>query len=194
MVSTLIDDLTLPVHRWPRPVLIGLFGLPGSGKSEIARCLADRLPLVVLATDAIRLRRGLPSGPATHAVMYDAAVVLLRQSFGIVWDGLHLGRTDRDRFREFAREHGALCFLIQATASDEILRRRLASRIARPNETVAQGKFVITREHFQRIASYVEPPLDEEEILSVDTTDGILCQKLGALVAHLRSLSGLFQT
>jgi predicted kinase len=188
IASTLINHLPLPALRWQRPVLVGLFGLPGSGKSEIARYLANHLPLVVLATDAIRLRRGLPSGPATHSVTFEVSAVLLRQSFGIVWDGLHLRRTDRVRFREFAKEHGAHCVLIQASASDEILRRRLASRIARPDETVAQGKFVITPEHFDRIAFHLEPPLAEEDILTVDTSEGAVDQKLVALVADLRTL------
>ena len=104
ILSEVIADLQLLPKRWQKPVLVGLFGLPCGGKSEIARYLANHLPVAVLSTDLIRLRYGLPSGPATHAVMYDAARILLRQNTGIVWDGLHLGRNDRVRFRTFAEE------------------------------------------------------------------------------------------
>lgn len=181
----LVDDLRLPTRRWQQPVLIGVFGVPCSGKSEIACRLADCLPLVLLATDAIRLRHGLPSGPATHALMYEAATFLLRQRIGIVWDGLHLGRADRDGFRSFAEEQRARCILIYATASEQIVRQRLGARLARPDETVAAGKFVITPEHFQRIVSYLEPPRVGEDVVIVDTTAGTIDRQLGALVADL---------
>ena len=55
--------------RWRRPVLVALMGPPGTGKSEIAGYLTSRFPLANLSTDAIRLRHGLPSGPATHDVI-----------------------------------------------------------------------------------------------------------------------------
>jgi predicted kinase len=186
-VAELIDDLRLSPHRWQQPVLIGLFGVPCSGKSEIAHRLADCLPLVLLTTDAIRLRYGLPSGPATHAVMYEAAKILLRQRIGIVWDGLHLARAARDRFRSFAEEQHATCILIYATASDQIVQQRLDARLAHPDETAAVGKFVITPEHFQRIVSYLEPPLAKEDVVTIDTTAGSIDRQIGALVADLQS-------
>jgi predicted kinase len=186
LASELIDALQLPTERWTSPVLIGLFGVPCNGKSEIACRLADCLPLVLLATDAIRLRHHLPSGPATHALMYEAATILLRQRIGIVWDGLHLGRADRDGFRYFAEEQRARCILIYATASDQIVQQRLGARLARPDETVAAGKFVITPEHFQGIVSYLEPPRVGEDVVIVDSSAGTIDQQLGALVANLQ--------
>ena len=51
-------DLMLPHKRWARPVLIALFGLPGAGKTAVARYLAGHHPLLILSTDALRLRYG----------------------------------------------------------------------------------------------------------------------------------------
>ena len=118
--------------------------------------------------------------------MYEATKILLRQRIGIVWDGLHLGRADRGRFRSFAEEQHAKCVLIYATASDQIVQQRVRARLAHPNETVAEGKVVITPEHFQRIASYLEPPLAKEDVVTVDTTAGTIDRLLGALVADFQ--------
>lgn len=77
VVASLLADLIIPIPRWQAPVLIGVFGLPGTGKTHVARRLADRYPLALLTTDVIRQRYGLASGPATHAVMYELAATLL---------------------------------------------------------------------------------------------------------------------
>jgi hypothetical protein len=51
-----LADLPLPAAQWPWLVLIGIFGLPCTDKTEITRFLAARYPLIALSTDAIRLR------------------------------------------------------------------------------------------------------------------------------------------
>jgi predicted kinase len=168
----LIDHLRLPEPRPRDPVLIALFGLPGSGKSTLARLLVSRLPLALLCTDEIRQRHGLPSGPATHAVMYETAAILLGQGVGIVWDGIHLARRDRDRLRAFAHEHRAPGRIIHVTASDETIRRRLAERLRTPAEDLPSGIFAISPGHLRRIARYLEAPTADEDVLTVDTTDG----------------------
>ena len=67
--ARVLSNLTLPVERWVKPVLIGIFGVPGAGKTEVARYLSHRHPLLILSTDALRLQYGFESGLVTRQVM-----------------------------------------------------------------------------------------------------------------------------
>src|SRR4051812_43646566 len=93
--ARVLSHLNLPVERWVKPVLIGIFGVPGAGKTEVARYLSHRYPLLILSTDALRLQYGFESGLETRQVMDHLAIQLLPQRIGLVFDGIHLGRKDR---------------------------------------------------------------------------------------------------
>lgn len=77
-VARVVADLASPPIAWHRPVLVAITGLPGTGKTELATCLAAHFPLIVLSTDAIRRAYGLPSGPSAHGIMYAVAAALLK--------------------------------------------------------------------------------------------------------------------
>ncbi len=174
IVPTIIDDISgshaLGIGQWRIPVLIGVFGLPGTGKTETTAWLATRYPLVVLSTDALRLRHHLPSGPATIDVMYEVAARLLPQRVAIVFDGIHMRRSDRVRLRQFAEEHRADWAFIHTIAEPAVIERRLEARRRDADHTRAEGKFVITPDHFTRIASWLEVPVGEERVWQIDTS------------------------
>jgi predicted kinase len=142
-VLKVLADLALPPGAWRRPLLIAITGLPCTGKTAIATYLAAHFPLTVLSTDAIRRIYGLPSGPSAHAVMYEVAAFLLRDNAGVIFDGIHLARRNRDEARAFARRHGAQVEMIYTTATEAVIAPRLQARRAAPAETAAAGKFVI---------------------------------------------------
>ena len=54
----ILNDLSVPNHKWKTPCLIAIFGFPGAGKTAIADQLSSRYPFVCLTTDAIRLWAG----------------------------------------------------------------------------------------------------------------------------------------
>jgi predicted kinase len=180
----------VPAHadRWRQPVLVALMGLPGTGKSVIAAHLASRLPLTVLSTDAIRLHHGLPSGPATHAVIYEVAAALLAAHGAVVWDGIHPTLRHRATVRAFAADHGAHFELVHTVADDATVRARLDRRAADPVTTAAEGKFVITPEKLTQLAAWLEPPGSDEPFTLIDTTDGPLGGGLEALEQRLGRL------
>jgi predicted kinase len=177
-VADLLACLDVPLGRWRAPLLIGVFGLPGTGKTEMSYRLARRYPLVMLTTDAIRLRYGLPSGPATHAVMYEVARALLPRRVAVLFDSIHPGRGNRLHLREFATRHQAESAVIFTTAQPAIVEARLQARQEAPARTARDGKFVITPQHFARIANYLEPPTVDEAIWTVDTSHGDLDAQL----------------
>jgi predicted kinase len=174
--------------RWQTPLLVALMGLPGSGKTALARSLVARLPLTLLSTDEIRLRHRLASGPATHEVIRQVAAPLLGGGGGVVWDGIHLTRAAREGVRAFAAAAGAWLELIYARADDAVLRARLRGREADPERTAAEGKFVITPGKLAEVAAWLEEPGPDESVTVVDTTAGTPEQCLAAFEARLRPL------
>lgn len=180
----------VPTHagRWREPVLIAVMGLPGTGKTALARYLAGRYPLTCLSTDEIRLRHALPSGPATHAVIAAVAGRLLPGRGGVVWDGIHLDRGHRSEVAALAAACGARFELIYAVAPDEVVRERLRQRAAAPERTTADGKFVITPRKLAEVAAWLEPPGPDEPATVVDTGDARVGHGLAELEARLRDL------
>jgi predicted kinase len=139
VVAALLADLAIPAPRWQAPVLVGVFGLPGTGKTHFARRLAERYPLVLLTTDVIRQRFGLASGPATHAVMYEVAAALLPRRAAILFDGIHLGRHNREELRGFASRYAAHSALIFTTAAPAVIEGRLRARQDDPDGSLSAG-------------------------------------------------------
>jgi predicted kinase len=159
-----------------------------TGKTEIAWYLARRFPLTVLSTDAIRLRHGLPSGPATHEVIYEVASALLSDRSGIVWDGIHPTRRHRATVRAYAARHGAHFELVCTTAAGDVIRQRLAARAAAPAATAVEGKFVITPAKLAELAKWYEPLGPDEQATLVDTTAGDVGDQLDGLEKRLGAL------
>jgi predicted kinase len=169
-------------------VLVSLFGLPGAGKTTLAQQLAARYPFLLLSTDRLRLHYGFQSGPATLAVMFQVADELLPQRMGLIFDGIHLQRQSREAVRRLAERHQATLFFVFATAPLAVLEQRLPARVANPAETTAAGKFVITREHFLRIVSYLEPPDPvEQDVFMIDTAGAQTEQQLVELHQQLQA-------
>ena len=130
------QSLGIPSERLSQPTLVLLCGLPGTGKSYLAQQLAERLPMVLVASDQVR--RVLYSEPrytpeehyAVHATCQEMVDQLLREGHSIVLDATNLIRRHRQRYYSLAEEHGANLLVLQTVASPEVARRRLQERRA----------------------------------------------------------------
>jgi aminoglycoside phosphotransferase family enzyme len=131
-------------HR--KPVLVLMHGFSGSGKTRVAGELMAALPAIRLRSDVERKRMfgieesassksgigtGIYSGPASdrvYARLFDLAGALLAGEHSVILDAAFLDARRRGDALAVAR--GARCpaLIVNVTAPDSVLRRRLRDR------------------------------------------------------------------
>lgn len=116
-------------------MLIAFSGLPGTGKSTIARLLAQRVGATWLRIDtieqALRHCATLPNGVVTegYAVAYQLARDNLRIGGTVIADSVNPLSMTRDAWQAVATETGAAFIEVETICSDPIEhRRRVESR------------------------------------------------------------------
>jgi predicted kinase len=105
------------------PVLIVMSGLPGTGKSTLARALAAADGAVQLRIDVIEqaiVRAGLATrpGPAGYSVGYALAEDLLRQGHPVIGDSVNPLPVTRKAWRAVALRAGVGCVEVEVICSD----------------------------------------------------------------------------
>jgi predicted kinase len=183
--ASMLAEIELPVLRWQDPVVIVLMGLPCTGKSSTARTLARRHPLVHLSVDAIRHEYALRSEPAAIDVVYQVAAEILKQQGGVLLDGIHATRQDRQDARRFAQKYGAHFILIHTVAHSRTVAERLWARMEQPDLTMAEGNLVLTHGQFREIARKLELPGPDESAWTIDTAQGRIDSQLALLDQQL---------
>jgi predicted kinase len=117
-----------------RTPLVAVSGLPGVGKSELARGVAGELGLVLFEIDRIEaplLRRGI-SGDAIGFAGYDILTSLAEDNLelgrGVLLDSVCWTRKIRLDWAALAGKHGAFYRPIEITCSDPAVHRARLER------------------------------------------------------------------
>lgn len=130
-----LSDLPQPQVE---PALILVSGLPGTGKSFFCRRLAERFPLLILASDT--LRKILFSSPQyeenENKCLFSACHVLveefLRKGIPVIFDATNLMEHHREYFYRAAQRAGAKLILVWVEAPAEVVRQRLLTQEKAP--------------------------------------------------------------
>lgn len=140
--------------------LVLLCGLPASGKTALARELADAYGAVLLNPDEWEL--ALDVDPfdegfqaRLEAQFWELAQRLLVLGISVVLEWGFWARSERDEKREAARALGVAVELRFLDAPYEELVRRVEDRHA-------AGGLAITERHMERYREIFQPPTDDE--------------------------------
>ncbi len=170
-----------------RPRVIVFMGRVGSGKSTQARLLAERTGWKLCSSDVIRKQlAGVPltkRGTAderkelygteqtdkTYAKLLAEAREALENRQSIILDATFSSRERRDALRSALQEAGAICSLVEVTASDETIMSRLKARET-SKDVVSDARL----EDFMLIDRSYEAPDDVAETVHKISSDGEL--------------------
>lgn len=189
----------------PPALLVVTCGLAATGKSTLARRLAERLGADVVSSDVVRKRlaRLMPKQrryvrfeggiysreftKRTYDTLVGEARKRLRKGRSVILDASFLRRDHRRAAARLAREEGAQFACLALEAGEEVVRRRLDRRLregADPSDARWEI-YVVQKRRFQRPSEV--PP---ERLLAVDAERPLRSQ-LSSVAKGLRRLSPL---
>ncbi|MCJ7426706.1 MAG: ATP-binding protein [Dehalococcoidales bacterium] len=141
MISQLVSDLqrlTDGLGELPEPVVkpafVAVSGLPGTGKSYFCAKLAERLPFVILESDALRKALFSPPSysPEESARLFRTLHLLierlLKKGIPVILDATNLSERDRERLYNIADRLDARLILVRVEAPPELVYQRLKAR------------------------------------------------------------------
>lgn len=148
--------------------LILLCGLPGAGKSTLAKKLAEELSAIVMSPDQEMYERGISffdekARAEIEAQQWQLALKLAQSGSTIILENGFWGREERDKLRLEAHALGLRIELHYLDVPFEELWRRVDARNKKEDDKDAE----LTRERLEQSASQLEAP-DKAELSLFD--------------------------
>lgn len=135
-VAKILNTLPNPHQTTASPSLIVISGLPGTGKSFLARKIAERLPCVIVESDAVR--KTLFEKPTyvpdesifVHRVAHAAIERLLSTGCHVICDATNLVEWHREKLYSIANKTNAKLVIVRTIAPESVIRERLDKRFS----------------------------------------------------------------
>ena len=153
-----------------KPTLYIMCGLPFSGKTTLARAIADQRDCVHLDLDSLATREGLfpeegiddKQWSLLFREAHRSLAALLSLGKSVVFDAVNYDRVGRDRLRAIAQQNNSAVYVIYMKLTiHELEQRRHANRDNRQRPNVREKDFVELVRDF-------EVPATEENLLVFD--------------------------
>ncbi|HEM62386.1 MAG TPA: ATP-binding protein, partial [Chloroflexi bacterium] len=141
------------------PVLVMLTGLPGTGKSHLARCLAEVIPFCIVESDQVRkalFPNAEYSGEESHWVHLTCHAVmekLLKKGVRVIYDATNLHERHREQVYRLADDLGVKLIVVKVTAPEAVASARLQGRQENNDEDVSDADWRV----YRRMARDVDP-------------------------------------
>ena len=133
-VQRLIESLGELPEAVVEPAFIAVSGLPGTGKSYFCHKLAERLPFIILESDALR-KELFPQpcySPEESTRLFRALHLLierlLKRGISLILDATNLSERFRERLYSIADRLGVRLILVRVEAPPEVVYQRLKVR------------------------------------------------------------------
>jgi hypothetical protein len=116
------------------PPLIVVAGLPGTGKSYLCHRLAERLPLLILESDALRqVLFNQPNYSAEESARLFRAIhslieELLKKGIPTALDATNLSESNREYLYQIAERYDVKLILVWVEAPNEVVRQHFEQR------------------------------------------------------------------
>jgi predicted kinase len=170
-------------------VVIALMGLPGSGKSSVAKALRERVPLALVSRDAIRAAMFDPcehNDLEKHAA-HEAAMLSIEHCLALgrscVIDGMTFSRNvDVERVRAMSRKTGAHFMPVFFDCPVEIAQERIRKDVRTTNNVHRSGE----EELVAKVAERFELPPEDAIVIDCTLDPHVLA---GHLVAHIERVA-----
>jgi len=156
------------------PLVILLAGLPGTGKSTLARKLARQYRLEHISTDSVRKRifrdvkqnsfgkgsYSLRQRNVVYDTIYYVLYTLLKHGIGCVLDGTFYQDKLRSKVSRICARFDATFLLVMVEAPEELIRKRFEDRAKRNRRTLSDADIKILEKYRELFESTSLPHIE----------------------------------
>lgn len=158
-----------------KPIVIIMMGLSGSGKTSVSQFLANHFKAVWVSSDIERQKlfkghKDIYSQAANRQVfahMGALAKQLIKAGYPVILDSCALKKSERDQFRQIAKDTGCCCRLIHCRASPNVLKHRINHRLMTENNASEATLDLVNSQQY-----WLESPevSEQQQLITLDTT------------------------
>lgn len=137
-VDRLADSLGELPEPAASPSFVAVSGLPGTGKSYLCARLAERLPSVILESDALRKTLfpapdySQPESARLFRAIHLLIERLLKRGISVILDATNLSEKFREHLYSIAERLDIRLILVRVVAPPEVVKERLTARRGEP--------------------------------------------------------------